>query len=275
MAQAVPLALRSALVKLDRAELHADTAKRAFEGFVQENTGTSMRIDQKDQTWAAEHQGWLTFLSITVERGFPSLPQSLSAMFGDAIHNYRCALDHIAWELVQHGTDPTPKKPKLVQFPISDTRNGFRGQLPTQLPGVGDDPVKFIESCYRYEGGKATNKALLLLAKLSNHDKHRSLHTTICTIIEGEHQVIPTNCRIVQFVPPTGPVELKAGAEAGEFVVLSSRGTQFNVEVKPQVAINVAVEDAPDIIGILAQVSVEVTRIVYAPEICDAVYRSQ
>src|SRR5262245_24739618 len=74
--------------------------------------------------------------ALTVESDYPRLPGSYSARFGDAIHNYRCALDHIAWQLVRHGKTPKPPQENRVQFPIYREETAFRRRQGERLPGV-------------------------------------------------------------------------------------------------------------------------------------------
>ena len=124
--------LSSANIKLRRANLHASTAKRESGRFINKHPAPTIRVEQKHDLEAIP-VGTNVVLDILVDRGFPDLPESFSPRFGDAIYNYRCALDHIAWQLVLHGSDPTPKNPKLVQFPIREAEAQFCGDLKTRL----------------------------------------------------------------------------------------------------------------------------------------------
>jgi hypothetical protein len=213
--------------------------------------------------------GTNVLLDIVVDQGFPTMPESFSARFGDAIHNYRCVLDHIAWQLVLHGSDPTPKRPNLVQFPIRDEEAQFGGDLGMRLPGVGRGPTDFIKARHRYQGGKATNEALLRLADLSNDDKHRSLHTVVTAVAQANHQVTFTHCRPISLLSPPEPPKLEPGAVIGHLTIVVT-GLDPKVEVVPQLSAYVALEGWSDISDVLTETRTEVTEIINAPQIISA-----
>src|SRR5580765_3459984 len=99
-------------LKLGRAKQHAETVKAD--------------IDQ----WTDSQSKQLTAVTIgkefDVEKGcfvikvteFEGLPARWSLVAGDALYNFRAALEYLAWHLIRAGTEPKPKNPKAVQFPI-------------------------------------------------------------------------------------------------------------------------------------------------------------
>jgi hypothetical protein len=261
--------LESARLKLKRANLHASTAKRETGRLFKRQPEAAFGIELEGKPEV--RLGARFWCRVVVLRGLPDLPDSYSARFGDAIHNYRCVLDHIAWQLVAHGASPNPVKPWKVQFPIYDQRTTFRKQKATRLPGVDSRPVKFIENRHAYRGGKATNQYLTALRDLSNDDKHHSLHVIASAIAQAHHHVTFTNCVPVAFRSPPKPPELKRGA------VIARLQCAINVPRNPKVEVAltpsgyVVLEDGRSVFDLIGGIRVEVTEILNAPEITGAV----
>ncbi|HZO97144.1 MAG TPA: hypothetical protein VFB42_07220 [Gaiellaceae bacterium] len=263
-------ALRSARIKLDRANLHASTAKREFRRFINKHPRPTLRVESETDVQVIP-VGETASLSLVLNRGFPALPDSFAARFGDALHNYRCALDHLAWELVQHGRDPNPAEPWRVQFPIYSERSKFRANRAKRLPGVDvRGPVQFIEARHRYVGGQATNEVLLRLARLSNEDKHRSLHLMFSAPSHARHQITFVDCRPVGFENPPERPKFVPDAEIARLTIVIT-GLNPTVEVKPGLTVYVSLEDWSNALDVLSETRAEVAEILNAPEIIAAV----
>jgi hypothetical protein len=263
----LPQALESARLKLKRANLHANVAEREAIRFFDTHGGASTTIEAETDTDVPV--GGTLNLRLIVNQGMPPLPDSYSARFGDAIHNYRCVLDHIAWQLVLHGSLPRPSRPDLVQFPIASTLSGFNEQRERRLPGVRylGGPAEFIQARHRYQRGKATNQTLLSLAKLSNDDKHRSLHLAVSAIAQAHHIGKFTQCRPIGFRSPAGPPpRLEAGTVMAYFTI-EVTGPDAQVEMDHDLAAYVALEDGSNLMDVLHETCREITEILYAPEI--------
>ena len=262
--------LDSARLKLKRANLHANTAKRETTRFFKRYPDATFGIEQEGEP-PRLRVGERFWVRIVVTKGLPNLPDSYSARFGDAIHNYRCVLDHIAWQLVTHGSIPRPREPWRVQFPIYDERSAFRSQKTTRLPGVDSGPVKFIESRHKYRGGKATSQYLLALRDLSNDDKHHSLHLMASAVAQAHHHVTLTNCVDLAFKSPPKSPELKRGAVVARLQLALTVPRQPKVDVTVTPAAYVVLEDGRAISDLLGGIRAEVTEILNAPEITSAV----
>lgn len=68
-------------------------------------------------------------------------PPMWSAVIGEIVHNLRCALDYLVFQLIilETGTAPTSSK---VQFPIFETEAGFNSRgVPKMLHGVGSGAI--------------------------------------------------------------------------------------------------------------------------------------
>lgn len=103
-------------------------------------------------------------------------------MLGDAIHNYRSALDNAVWNLTLVGTnEQMPTKPRKVKFPISMETTGYQ----SAIAHIDPCAQAAIEWCQPHRGRYAPNfEPLWLLNELSNADKHRVV-TPILAMPEG------------------------------------------------------------------------------------------
>ena len=112
-------------------------------------------------------------------RGDPPLPPlRWSTIIGDAAHDLRSALDHLAWQLVlRDGGDPNNQ----TQFPIYDNEEAFGNNVARRLPGVTEEHLNAIEALQPYQRSPAApaEDHFAAIQLLSNTDKHRVLATTV------------------------------------------------------------------------------------------------
>jgi hypothetical protein len=148
----------------------------------------------------------------TIDR-VTELPPEWSLILGDALVNFRGALDHLAWELVRRGKTPNPTQPKNVAFPICDGgRQAFLSACGKELPGVARHYCTPIHKVQPYiVRPKAPKQApLAVLRDLCNLDKHQQIHTILSQTIG------PINLRVTHlenFAPMSVPnwVSLQGG----------------------------------------------------------------
>jgi hypothetical protein len=97
------------------------------------------------------------------------VPVDLVTSAGDAIHNLRCALDHLAWHLAhwEHGK-PGPK----CGFPIGKSLKNYESMKPAMVAGMSTEAKKAIDDLRPYKGG---NEPLWQIHHLDIVDKHRQL----------------------------------------------------------------------------------------------------
>ena len=95
----------------------------------------------------------------------------LPAIAGDVIHNLRCALDHLAYQLVLVGGTREGRW-QDIQFQISDSREHYETRKLRQVDGMGPEAKDAIDRLKPYKGG---NDCLWLLHRLDNTDKHSSI----------------------------------------------------------------------------------------------------
>jgi hypothetical protein len=101
------------------------------------------------------------------------VPEDLSPIIGDVVHNLRSALDHLAWQLVDAGGG-TPNKD--TYFPICRTASQYasavdKGEINNMRKGAD----RVLLAVQPYTSGDDT---LLHVHELDRFDKHRVLITT-------------------------------------------------------------------------------------------------
>lgn len=105
-------------------------------------------------------------------------PPHLGVIVGDFLHNLRCVLDHLVWQLVLlNGERPT----RANKSPIVDTPERFAEVADGSLRGVAEKHRELVEifQPYRVDGGNPAEHHLAVLRELSNIDKHRFVHSVV------------------------------------------------------------------------------------------------
>ncbi|MGH8147146.1 MAG: hypothetical protein ACREPY_12510 [Rhodanobacteraceae bacterium] len=153
--------LQSAAAKLARAREHVDAITACVREYLNSTPYVISTTRESDTNR-------LTYFVASVK----PTPTRVSALIGDAIHNLRSALDHVAYQLVwvAVGTPPSTR----VYFPIGDNRERYLEQRRHQLKGALSDAIAAVDAVKPYHGG---NDLLWQLHKLNNIDKHRMLLT--------------------------------------------------------------------------------------------------
>jgi hypothetical protein len=152
---------------------------------------------------------------------FDDPPIALSIALGDFAHNARSALDHLVCRFV----DPASLRDDLPNaFPIYTSREAFVQDLTPRvakrarralLRGIEPSSLQWqlIESVQPYQADHlASRHALLILAELSNRDKHRALNAAFAApdwarfdaSIKWDEDVAPVTVR--HLVSPGEPI---------------------------------------------------------------------
>lgn len=142
-------------------------------------------------------QAWrhLQTLDAEVERflasGEDDPPLYLGVIVGDLLHNLRCELDHLIWQLVLlNGGKPS----KSHQFPICDSQADFETQKPRRLAGLTSEQIAAVEELQPYRIDEdARWHTLAVLRDLSNIDKHQRVHVSATTGERGDREVVFTD----------------------------------------------------------------------------------
>jgi hypothetical protein len=170
-------------VKLKQARTHLDKLQRDVDEYVRDGHARFEHLYDADRC---------QFAAI-LRADYPP-PLSIGATVGDVLHNLRSALDNVTWHVVTQFT-PKPEDSHKVYFPITQEESTFDVEAPSRLPGVPSDVVAVFRQLqpwyWRVQardvlGAKQVPKKedqadvrrrpLSVLSRLSNFDKHRTIH---------------------------------------------------------------------------------------------------
>jgi hypothetical protein len=169
---------RSTDRKLFRALTHAETLNESI---------ASWQDEPHEQLLEATPDGSRHLFGIRWAR--PAPLDEWSLLVGDAIHNYRSALDHIAYALSCRDSeqDPPPTE-KSCAFPLTRNPSGFHDRIAKDLADLKDATVASVEQAQPYRAGPR-EEPLLSLAELDNIDKHRRLQVVAVALRGGEFNI--------------------------------------------------------------------------------------
>jgi hypothetical protein len=151
-----PQVLDGSCLKIQRADQHIENLNRLVNSFCEANHNAFTIKDLE-----TGEKGYAVAFRQTIS---PEIP----LLIGDAVHNLRSALDHLAWQLVIRNG----KVPDRTQFPLYSDRKKFNGRPKSVTEGMSTTDIQQIESMQPYQAGY---EALGILSELNNFDKHRLL----------------------------------------------------------------------------------------------------
>jgi hypothetical protein len=151
--------LAGPLAKLDHGRTHVDATIREARTFLDRRPFlVTDQIEMNQRVWRVHLNG--------------SPPPSLALMAGDAVHNLRGALDHLAWQLVlRDGGSPNDR----TGFPVRASERDVRRDVSVNLPGIKSTTRDAVLAAYRRE-----RDLLWSLHRLDIIDKHRLLIVVGC-----------------------------------------------------------------------------------------------
>ncbi|HNM77462.1 MAG TPA: hypothetical protein PKI89_03805, partial [Tepidiformaceae bacterium] len=156
-------------MKLRRARMHVDSLKTQSETFFSRPPHPYVvTCEAKPEAGEYEYR-------VSVRQPFPEM---ISLIAGDAIHNFRSALDHLAWRLSMDFTPGMNVEERSVQFPIFDTQVGFESRGLSRCRFMGPKAKSIISAVQPYHAPEPALSFLSILSKLDNIDKHKLL--TVC-----------------------------------------------------------------------------------------------
>jgi hypothetical protein len=111
-------------------------------------------------------------------------PEEWGIALGDAIHNYRSALDHAWWQMAcDHlGREPTEKEAKQIQFPIVDLAKWNDAGVVKWVGQDATDAAREMQPDQAAQAAANEVHPLAALHRLSNVDKHRTVHPAVCIV---------------------------------------------------------------------------------------------
>jgi len=158
--------------KAERSRKHIDEAGAYVQSYLQSNP---YRIaTRRDPETRRLHY----YVSSITE---PS--QQLSAIIGDALHNLRSTLDHLAYQLVLVGTGQLPSR--RVYFPVCDDQAKYASEGRQQVQGAKLGAISAIDAIKPYKGGNTKLWQLHQLnnveqAPISSHGRFRGCRCQCC-----------------------------------------------------------------------------------------------
>ena len=232
----------SSRLKIERADQHIAELEAILNEFLNENP-YSIFI-QADRQLGTLHAG--------VELGAP-LPAHVSTITGDAIHNLRTALDHLACALVEAGGGTVNN---YTGFPFHEDRENFQTNFDRKIKGASKCVLDLIEAEQPYKGGLGDE--LWRLNKLDIADKHRRLILAVRVIALPKITVRKPDGSVA------GVFESCETAGDGTIKLVGVTGdAKFEFENKDQAPISVAFKDSEvfegdDVLSTLRKMSLRV-----------------
>jgi hypothetical protein len=199
--------------KLDRAETHIDALEQAVKRWLKTDAYTLI------ENFNAQTGEYVLKAKVTEPPG-----DDWPLLVGDAVHNLRSALDHIAYTFAmdgyqaQHSGGNIPANhQRRILFPIVAVSNDpkrtvdqfYEDGIKSQLRYVPAGAVAAIGALQPYKRSPAdpTSDPLWIVHELDVIDKHRKLHTTaVASPLQGL-QIGGGSVRIEDLKLTGGPVE--------------------------------------------------------------------
>ncbi len=197
------MAAPSFVLKLERADDHLKALIEEVRWWVQSN---AYRIGEEVDPE--------TSLTTVYVEPVSDPPLKLSILMGDALHNMRGCLDHLALALAEAnlGERPPAKVEEGSQFPIySDSGRWGEGRM-RRVGSVSAEARTIIERLQPYKAGEQwESHPLWILRQLSDFDKHRRLPIVGTYAMLGPSQIAGPNAYIeyLQLHASAGPLERK------------------------------------------------------------------
>jgi hypothetical protein len=174
----------------------------------------------------------------------------IGAIIGDALNNFRSALDHLSWVLYQRGPKVgtlTSGQEKQVQFPIYTDKGSFDTWLPKRIPGVGSMEEAMVRRHQPYTRAHlADDHPLAVLESLNNHDKHREIRPALFLATDYKITADPreSECRILEVIPgPDKDEPLHVDAVLAYIRVADRDACKNTMHVKTQITAYVCIGD--------------------------------
>jgi hypothetical protein len=186
---------------------------------------------------------------------FQPPPRRWGLRLGDVAHNFRSALDHVAWALVTRGRTPpdvlTAAEQRGVYFPICATNKDFNsmvfppGNRRSRLPGAHRRDIAIVRRYQPYSRGesKASIQCLTPLARLASADKHREIQPIWSSPDVGGwvNHGAPVDCEITR-VPDKARREVIAAGSEIHRIYVRKTGPNPDIHMEAQLAVRPMIE---------------------------------
>jgi hypothetical protein len=181
--------LQQARDKLGRAREHAD--RLSEEG--------SVVHGQEPITWTTTFNADENCFDVRIA-SVREPPRRLSLILGDALQNFRSALDHVAWCLAGQGRQGAKPRSR-ARFPIVNSPVAFRrAEVQDAMSQIDETHVEMIERLqpYRQVFTDDVLHPLAALRAMSNRDRYRLLEVALVPgALEISISAVPPGCRVI------------------------------------------------------------------------------
>ena len=176
-------------------------------------------------------------------REVPTIDTAWSAMVGDALHNMRSALDHLAWQLVNlDGGSPC----EHTQFPIFDSRTNAKGnpREVTIQPQIRRQDIRAaLDEVQPYQDVTPTETELSVISTLNNRDKHRLL-LTMAGVLNTDDDA--PSYTLDDGVPlPEIRINLSPLTDGAPVVWFDFQGTHAPPDFEPHISLAITLNEQP------------------------------
>ncbi len=254
--------------KLNRAKLHFNEIDNRVGAWAKFDSKPPFRFGKKFDPKLNR----FTFHVESVEE----VPVLRTLIAGDALTNFRAALDYLAQDLVGRDSERKWKGTSKPKFPVCMHPNEFGNDVESYSPGIATKHQAIDKGYqpYEWDAFKDTHP-FAVLTRLVNRDKHRELQLAafqhVPTIENGKFRakVIDVRDCAIRSVepgcafgkPPTPVARLKPGAEVAR-VLGKKTGPNPNVEMGFQAAVAVAFESGEWLTDTLESIGDAITKLI-------------
>lgn len=148
--------------KLDRANQHIRNLESAWGDFLREEDPYPFTFEDDPQT------GYRIYKLVSVR----DVPEPISLITGDAVHNLRSTLEHMGHYLMCDSMGWLAPFPS-VYFPIAVNAAQYKAGRRREIEGIGDQAIKAIDAIQPY--GRGSGEILWCIHCLDIIDKHKVL----------------------------------------------------------------------------------------------------
>jgi hypothetical protein len=222
-------------LKVKRASKHIDELDATCKAFI---NSTPYTLDRETDP----KTGYYHFSVTDVQ----TPPPEIGLIAGDAIHNLRSALDHLACQLVlANGNLPS----RHTCFPIFDSDTKYKNMDNRKVSGMSPAAINAINAVKPYKDG---NDALYTVHELDIADKHHSLLTTLFAVT-GARIDVPGSIRDFK-APPFALPTFQKSLKDGDVIFVCEPGVEFQTNITFDVALcEPEIVQGKPIVGVLHQ----------------------
>jgi hypothetical protein len=232
-------------LKINRADQHVSEVEHSIAEFVKRD-GCRARLDVKPDGTGA--------VALTSD----PIPAEIPLAIGDAFHNLNCALDYIAWGLL----DSVGKASNTTHFPCNESRHKLRESFKRPRPHPTDPSRTLPAGSNRKIAVEFPRVAMAILCKIKPHPNGRMWVREIRDADTADkHRLITPaiyemNIRNVRIVDAEGNNRITIGS-----ITVPAHGTHFPIGLGGAAGLEMHYDDKP-----LLQVSFPDSGVIFAGE---------